>query len=242
MRDEIAVELSGIAKKYRLFSSPRERVAEAIHPFRKTYHREHWALRDVDLTVRQGSTVGILGINGSGKSTLLQIICGVLRPTNGRLRVNGRIAALLELGAGFNPDLTGRQNVVTNAMIMGLDRKEIEARLNEVEAFADIGVFFDQPVKSYSSGMFMRVAFAMSINVDPDILVIDEALAVGDARFQEKCFRRFREFQDAGKTIFYVTHDRASVTHLCNYAVLLHQGVVVGQGLPDSIVEMHPNY
>jgi ABC-type polysaccharide/polyol phosphate transport system ATPase subunit len=239
MNPDLAVDLSGISKMYRLFDSKGDRVREALHPGRRIYHREHWSLRDINLQIPRGSTFGLLGVNGSGKSTLLQIIAGVLQPTRGTCEVRGRVAALLELGAGFNPALTGRENVITNAYIMGLDRSRIDARLDEVEAFADIGAYFDQPVRTYSSGMFMRVAFAMSINVDPDVLIVDEALAVGDARFQEKCFRRIRAFQEAGKTILYVTHDRASVTNLCTGAALLHQGRLVAQGAPGEIVDMY---
>ncbi|HEV2508986.1 ABC transporter ATP-binding protein [Bosea sp. (in: a-proteobacteria)] len=233
---ELAIRLQGVSKIYRLFASPGDRLREALSPFRKSYHREFWALRDVDLDVPRGKTIGIVGVNGSGKSTLLQIICSVLQPTQGTVDVRGRVAALLELGAGFNPDLTGRENVITNAMIMGLDERSIEARIEEVQAFADVGDFFDQPVKIYSSGMFMRVAFAAAVHVDPDILIVDEALAVGDAKFQEKCFRKFRSFQEAGKTILYVTHDRASVTAFCDEAILLHQGRVVDAGEPRRIV------
>jgi lipopolysaccharide transport system ATP-binding protein len=237
MTETVAVRLDRVSKKYRLFNSRRDRLLEALHPLRKIYHRDFWALRDVDLIINKGHTIGILGVNGSGKSTLLQVISSVLRPTTGTCHVNGRVAALLELGAGFNPDLTGRENVVINAMIMGLDQERIDESLDEVRAFADIGDFFDQPVKTYSSGMFMRVAFAAAVNVDPDILIVDEALAVGDAKFQEKCFRKFRSFQKAGKTILYVTHDRASVTNFCDHAILMHQGQVVETGAPTWIVD-----
>jgi lipopolysaccharide transport system ATP-binding protein len=239
MADEAAIELIDVAKTYRLFASKRDRLKEALHPLRRIYHREFRALRDITLCIGRGRTVGIVGVNGSGKSTLLQIISGVLTPTSGTVAVRGRVAALLELGAGFNPDLTGRENVVTNALIMGLDRRGIEARLDRVEAFADIGVHFDQPVKTYSSGMFMRVAFAAAVHVDPDILIIDEALAVGDAKFQEKCFRRFKDFQQADKTILFVTHDRASVTQFCDEAILLHHGALVGVGEPRSIIDAY---
>lgn len=239
METDVAVALKGVSKKYKLFNSRSDRIREAFHPGRRTYHREHWSLRDITLDVPRGSTFALLGVNGSGKSTLLQVVAGVLQPTAGSCEVRGRVAALLELGAGFNPNMTGRENVITNAYIMGLDRRQIEARLEEVAAFADIGAHFDQPVRTYSSGMFMRVAFAMSINVDPDVLIVDEALAVGDARFQEKCFRRIRSFQEAGKTILYVTHDRSSVTSLCTGAALLHQGRLVAHGSPSEIVELY---
>jgi len=236
---QVAIELEGVSKRYRLYSDRRDRLWAALNLFGTRRSQEFWALRDVTLRFEKGESIGILGVNGSGKSTLLQIICGVLRPTTGRCHVEGRVAALLELGAGFNPDLTGRENVITNAIIMGLQMSQIEARLSEVEAFADIGAFFDQPVKSYSSGMFMRVAFAMSICVNPDILIIDEALAVGDAKFQEKCFRRIRELQEAGTTILFVTHDRASVTQICTEAVLLDRGTLVAQGDPKEIVSLY---
>ncbi len=234
-----AIQVTGLSKKYRLFNSRHERLLELLHPFRRTTHRAHWALADINLTIRRGTMMGILGRNGSGKSTLLQIICGVLRPTSGTCEVNGRVAALLELGAGFNPDLTGRENVITNALIMGLDRAEIEHRLAEVIEFADIGEYFDQPVRTYSSGMFMRVAFAAAIHVDPDILVIDEAMAVGDVKFQEKCFRRIRTFKEMGKTILLVTHDMSSVTYFCDEAVLLHDGHLIEVGEPRRIAEVY---
>jgi lipopolysaccharide transport system ATP-binding protein len=232
-----AIRLDGVSKKYRLFASPGARLREAL--LRRPAHREFWALRDVSLTLPKGRTLGVLGVNGSGKSTLLQLIADVLEPTTGRVEVNGRVAALLELGAGFNPELSGRENVITNARILGLTQKQALARLAEVEEFADIGLHFDQPVRTYSSGMFMRVAFAMSICVDPDILIIDEALAVGDAKFQEKCFRRLKEFQAQGRTILFVTHDRASVTQLCDDALLLHQGRLIMRGRPADVVAVY---
>lgn len=234
-----AISLRGVSKKYQLYETLAHRVYEALHPFKRKYHREFWALRDVTLDIPKGATVGILGVNGSGKSTLLQLICSILHPTSGTVEVHGRVAALIELGAGFNPDLTGRQNVEVNCAILGLDAAAIRERLPEIEAFADIGDFFDQPVKTYSSGMFMRVAFSTAISVDPDILVIDEALSVGDARFQEKCFRKFREFQSAGKTILLVTHDRSAVPRLCTHGILFHQGRVVCTGNPKEVTDRY---
>jgi len=239
MADTIAVRIEHLSKKYRLFSSKSHRLLEALDPRRRTYHREFWALRDVTLEIPRGTTVGILGLNGSGKSTLLQIISSVLQPSAGTVQVEGRVAALLELGAGFNPELTGRENVVLNGTIMGLPREQIRERMDSIEDFADVGEFFDQPMRTFSSGMFMRVAFATAIHVDPDVLVIDEALSVGDAKFQEKCFRRFRAFQEAGKTILFVTHDRSAVPRLCNYGVLLHQGQLVAAGDPGHIVDLY---
>ncbi len=234
-----AIRLQGVSKKYRLFKSPGARLAEALHPFRRQNHEEFWALRDVSFTLPAGRTLGVLGMNGSGKSTMLQIIADVLEPTTGEVEVNGRVAALLELGAGFNPDLSGRENVITNARIMGLTQAQALARLAEVQDFADIGPHFNQPVKTYSSGMFMRVAFAMSICVDPDILIIDEALAVGDAKFQEKCFRRLKDFQARGRTVLFVTHDRGSVTQLCDDAILLHHGQLIARGKPADVVAIY---
>jgi ABC-type polysaccharide/polyol phosphate transport system ATPase subunit len=224
---------------YKLFDVQSHRLLEALHPLRRVYHRPFWALHDISLVIKRGQTVGILGMNGSGKSTLLQIISSVLQPTSGEMQINGRVAALLELGAGFNPNLTARDNVVVNGIIMGLSQEQMRNRMRDIEAFADIGEFFDQPMRVYSSGMFARVAFATAIHVDPDILIIDEALSVGDARFQEKCFRRFRQFQELGKTIIYVTHDRFSVTRLCDRAVLLHRGELTAVGEPRQITDMY---
>lgn len=234
--DQNAITLRNVSKKYQLYESLSHRVYEALHPFKKKYHREFWALHDISLDIPKGATVGILGVNGSGKSTLLQIICSILQPTSGTVEVNGKVAALLELGAGFNPELTGRENAEINCAIQGLDAQAVQSRLPEIEAFADIGEFFDQPVKTYSSGMFMRVAFATAISVDPDILIIDEALAVGDARFQQKCYQKFRDFQEAGKTILLVTHDRFSIPRLCSSAMLINQGILVMNGLPIDVV------
>lgn len=239
MADQAVISLRNVSKKYQLYESMKHRLYEALHPFNRAYHREFWALRDITVDIPRGATVGILGVNGSGKSTLLQIICSILQPTGGSVEVRGRVAALIELGAGFNPDLTGRQNAEINSIIMGLDGRVARARLTEIQAFADIGEFFDQPVKTYSSGMFMRVAFATAINVAPDILVIDEALAVGDARFQQKCFRKFREFQDAGKTIILVTHDRFTIPRLCSFAMLLDHGRLLLSGDPKEVTDRY---
>jgi lipopolysaccharide transport system ATP-binding protein len=236
VNNSIAISLRNVSKKYQLYNSPNQRFLEALHPFKKKYHREFWALRDINLEIPRGATVGILGVNGSGKSTLLQIICSILQPTSGTVEVHGKVAALIELGAGFNPDLTGRENAEINCAIQGLDAQTVRDKLPEIEAFADIGDFFDQPVKTYSSGMFMRVAFATAISVDPDILIIDEALAVGDARFQQKCFAKFRDFQEAGKTILLVTHDRFSIPRLCSSAVLLNQGRLILNSSPIDVV------
>lgn len=239
---DCAIRLAGVSKKYAIFQRNSHRVLEALHPLRKQYHRDFWALREVDLEVMRGQTLGILGVNGSGKSTLLQIICSILQPSAGTVDVRGRVSALIELGAGFNPELTGRQNAELNCMISGLAAREVRTKLPDIEAFADIGEFFEQPVKIYSSGMFMRVAFATAVHVDPEILVVDEALAVGDARFQQKCFRKFREFQDAGKTILLVTHDRHAVPRLCNAAIMLNDGRIVERGEPRRVTDRYSRF
>ncbi|MBF0318022.1 MAG: ABC transporter ATP-binding protein [Nitrospirae bacterium] len=239
MDDSIAIAVSNVSKKFRLFNSPKERLMEALHPFKRKFHREFWALQDVSFEVPKGATVGIVGRNGSGKSTLLQVICSVLHPTSGSVAVNGRISALLELGAGFNPELTGRANVFLHGTVMGLSREEIKGRVPLIEDFADIGEFFDQPVKTYSSGMFVRLAFATAINVDPDVLIIDEALAVGDAKFQHKCFGKFLDFQREHKTILFVSHSTESIVKHCDYAVLLEKGRVIEKGQPRAITDYY---
>jgi len=237
--ESVAVSVQNVCKKFRLFNSPKERLLEVLHPFNRNYHREFCALMDINFEVAKGATVGIIGRNASGKSTLLQIICSVLRPTSGFVIANGRISALLTLGAGFNPEFTGRDNVLMNGALMGFSREEMKERLPAIEAFADIGEFIDQPVKIYSTGMFVRLAFAAAINVDPDILVIDEVLAVGDAKFQHKCFQKFLEFQRVGKTIIFVTHDTNAVVKHCDYAILLERGEIVEMGDPKSITNYY---
>lgn len=239
MRPPPVISVQNVSKKFRLFASPKDRLWEALHPFRKRYHHEFWALRDVSFEVKRGEIIGILGRNGSGKSTLLQVICGVMQATNGEIQANGRIAALLELGAGFNPEFTGRDNVILNGAIMGLSRKEIVRRLPEIEAFADIGEFFDQPVKTYSSGMFVRVAFAAAIHVDPDILVVDEALAVGDAKFQRKCLLQIEKVRANGAAILFVSHSLETITSLCSRAIILENGALVADGEPKPIAEKY---
>jgi lipopolysaccharide transport system ATP-binding protein len=224
MANEPVIRVQNVSKKFRLFSSPRERLIESLHPLRKQYHKEFWALHDVSFTVAKGEFIAILGRNGSGKSTLLQIICEVMQATTGNVAVQGKISALLELGAGFNPEFTGRENVILNGSIMGFSRAAMEAKMPAIEAFAEIGEHFDQPVKTYSSGMFVRVAFAAAIHVDPEILIVDEALSVGDARFQHRCFQRVREFVEQGKTILFVSHSVDTVLRLCHRGVVLEQG------------------
>lgn len=239
MTQEVAISVRNIVKKYRLFRSPQERLKEALHPFRKRYHQEFWALKGMSFDVPRGEVVGILGRNGSGKSTILQIIASVLQPTSGTLCVNGRVSALLELGAGFNPEFTGRQNVLLNGLIAGVARDEMLERMPAITAFADIGEFFDQPMKIYSSGMFVRVAFAAAIHVDPDILIIDEALAVGDAKFQHKCFQHLADLRKRGKTILFVTHSTSLVTSYSERAFLLDNGELIAAGEPAFIVDKY---
>ncbi|MDW8356241.1 MAG: ABC transporter ATP-binding protein, partial [Bryobacterales bacterium] len=207
--------------------------------FGRHYGREFWALRNVSFEVRRGETVGIIGRNGSGKSTLLQIIAGTLAPTEGEVQVKGRVAALLELGSGFNPEFTGRENVYLNGTILGLSREEIDARFDDIVAFADIGGFIDQPVKFYSSGMMLRLAFAVSTTIDPDVLIIDEALAVGDVFFRQKCYRRLEDLRQRGVAILFVSHAMLDVKQLCDRAVLLDQGRTIFKGRAGEAVERY---
>ena len=233
---ERAITLQNLSKMYRLFERHGERVREALHPFRKKFHREFWALDNVDLIVPRGQTLGIIGRNGSGKTTLLQLIAGVLRQTRGSVEVNGRISALLELGAGFNGELTGRNNVMINGTVQGFTPDEMEMRIPEIESFAEIGKFFDQPVKTYSSGMFVRLAFGTAINMDPDILIIDEALAVGDARFQLKCYDLLKNLQKRNKTILFVSHSQDAIANLCSRCLLLEGGQIIADGEPAKVL------
>ena len=239
MDEQPVISIGNLSKKFRLFSTAKERLAEALHPFRKQFHKEFWALRDVNFHVGRGEIVGILGRNGSGKSTLLQIICGVMQQTSGAVVVNGRISALLELGAGFNPEFTGRENVILNGAIHGFSSRQMLERMDQIESFADIGEFFDQPIKLYSSGMFVRVAFAAAIHVDPEILVVDEALAVGDAKFQHKCYSKLESFRAAGKTILLVTHDISQITSRCDRAIVIDHGRVLMDGSPRDVVDKY---
>jgi lipopolysaccharide transport system ATP-binding protein len=233
------VTVSQLSKCFKLYSGPRQMLKEWVHPFRKKYHHAFWALKDITFSIKKGETLGIIGQNGSGKSTLLQIITQVMFPTNGVVNVNGKISALLELGTGFDAELSGRQNLYLSGSMMGLSKKEIQERIPQIEAFAAIGEFIDQPVKLYSSGMFVRLAFSAAIHVDPDILIIDEALAVGDIKFQNKCYRKFREFKDQGKTIIFVTHGTDLVAKHCDRAILLHQGELIDDGEPNQVINRY---
>lgn len=232
------ISLANVGKVYKLYSRPLHRVAEALLPrANDKYHHQFHALNDVSFTVEQGQTVGIIGQNGSGKSTLLQIVCGILQPSAGHVVVDGRISALLELGAGFNPEFTGRENVYLNGSILGVDRNEMNECFADIADFADIGEYIDQPVKTYSSGMYVRLAFAVAINVKPDILIVDEALSVGDTAFQAKCFAKFKEFQENGVTILFVTHSMDLITRYCTNALLLEQGRVIKSGPAKEVVD-----
>ncbi|MDE2430276.1 MAG: ABC transporter ATP-binding protein [Burkholderiales bacterium] len=244
--EPIAISVRGLSKFYQMYGSPRDRLKQFIFPRLRriagktavNYYREYWSLKDISFDIRKGETVGIIGRNGSGKSTLLQIICGTLTPSAGEIRTHGRIAALLELGSGFNPEFTGRENVHMNAAVLGLSNEQIAARFADIEAFADIGEFIDQPVRTYSSGMMVRLAFAVIAHVDADILVIDEALAVGDAFFTQKCMRFLRGFMKTG-TVLFVSHDTGSVKNLCNRVIWLEKGSLQEQGQPKEVCELY---
>ncbi|HXM47544.1 MAG TPA: ABC transporter ATP-binding protein [Pyrinomonadaceae bacterium] len=235
----VAISVEGISKQYRIYHQAADRLKEMVSRGRWKTHREFWALREISFEVEQGTTFGIIGANGSGKSTLLQIVAGTLEPTHGSVCHTGRIAALLELGAGFNPEFTGLENVFMNASLMGFSRAETEAMLPEIERFAEIGDFIYQPVKTYSSGMYVRLAFATAISAMPQILIVDEALAVGDAVFQHRCMRRIREMQESGMTILFVSHDPSAIRALCSRAVLLNAGRMEVIGKPTDVLNRY---
>ena len=234
-----AIEVKNVNKIYRLYDKPTDRLKEAFSLTRKKRSREHRALSDLSFEVKKGETVGIIGTNGAGKSTILKIITGVLNPTSGTVNIEGRISALLELGAGFNMEYTGIENVYLNGTMIGFSKEEIDARLRDILDFADIGDFIDQPVKTYSSGMFVRLAFAVAINIDPEILIVDEALSVGDVFFQAKCFHKFEEFKKQGKTILFVSHDLGSIAKYCDRVILLNKGEKLSEGAPKEIIDMY---
>ncbi len=239
MNNNIAIKVENLTKIYHLYDKPQDRLKEALNPFKKSYHHDFYAMRDVSFKIKKGETVGILGRNGAGKSTLLKMITGVLIPTSGTIEVHGKIASLLELGAGFNPEMTGLENIYLNGTLMGFTKEEMDAKVEDIIAFADIGEFIDQPAKMYSSGMYARLAFAVSINVEPDILIVDEALSVGDIKFQIKCINKFKELQEKGITIFFVSHDIFTVRSFCNKAIWLHHGTVKEIG---DVTEISANY
>ncbi len=236
---ENAITVKDVTKIYKLYDKPIDRLKEALNPFHKEYHKKFYALNNLSFEVKKGETVGIIGTNGSGKSTILKIITGVLTPTTGEVEVNGVIYALLELGAGFNMDYTGIENIYMNGTMMGFSKKEMDAKLQEILDFADIGDFVYQPVKTYSSGMFVRLAFALAINVEPEILIVDEALSVGDVFFQSKCYRRMEEIRQKGTTILMVTHDMGSIIKYCDKVVLLNKGNFVAEGAPGHMVDLY---
>jgi lipopolysaccharide transport system ATP-binding protein len=245
--EEIAVRVSHLSKCYEIYDRPQDRLKQSIQPrlrrlFRRlprNYYREFWALRDVSLDIRKGETIGIIGRNGSGKSTLLQLICGTLAPSAGIVETTGRVAALLELGSGFNPEFTGRENVYMNAAVLGLSQDEISARFHDIAAFADIGDFMDQPIKTYSSGMVVRLAFAVSVCVEPEILVVDEALAVGDIAFQQKCLQQLTDLRENGTTVLLATHDIMLTRNYCSRVAYLDNGVVKQIGDPEVVGEAY---
>lgn len=241
-KENSAVEVENLSKIYKLYERPVDRLKESINPFGKKYHNKFYALNDVSFNVNKGETIGILGRNGSGKSTLLQIITGVLSPTKGRVNVNGKISALLELGAGFNPELSGIDNVYLNGTIMGYGKEEMDKKMDKIISFADIGEYIHQPVKMYSSGMFVRLAFAVAINVDPDVLIVDEALAVGDMQFQLKCIDKIKTFKKQGKTILFVSHDPYQVRNFCDQAIWLMDGKIHNRGDVNLITEMYIDF
>lgn len=238
MTEEIAISLQHVSKVYKRYHRPVDRLKEILLPG-KPRAEEFWALRDINLDILRGETLGIVGRNGSGKSTLLQIIAGTLTPTTGEAWVNGRMSALLELGSGFNPEFTGRQNVFFNGRLLGLTQEEIEHRFDEIAAFADIGDFLDQPVKTYSSGMFVRLAFSVAVNVDPKILIVDEALAVGDIFFQQKCFGKMRQLKESGRNLLFVSHDSSAIYKLCSRAVLLESGRLILDSQPRQVIDLY---
>ena len=245
--DDIAIRVENLSKCYQIYDRPQDRLKQSIFPrlqrlagrTQTRYFRDFWAIKDISFEVRKGETVGIIGRNGSGKSTLLQMICGTLSPTSGGIRTDGRIAALLELGSGFNPEFTGRENVYLNGAVLGLTKQEIDARFDDIAAFAEIGQFIQQPVKMYSSGMLVRLAFSVQACMSPDILIVDEALAVGDAKFQAKCFERLKQLKEGGTSILLVTHSTEQIVTHCSQALLLNEGSALEHGEPRHVVNRY---
>lgn len=236
---DIAISVENVTKLYKLYDKPSDRFREALGLSKKKRYKEHYALHNLDFQIKKGECVGIIGTNGAGKSTILKIITGVLNPSEGDVKIDGRISALLELGAGFNMEYTGIENVYLNGTMIGFSKEEIDARLEDILTFADIGDFVNQPVKTYSSGMFVRLAFAVAINIDPEILIVDEALSVGDVFFQAKCFKKFEEFKEMGKTILFVSHDLSSISKYCDRAILLNKGRKVIEGSPYEVIDVY---
>ena len=236
---EVAIRVDDVSKLYKLYDKPSDRLKESLGLTRKKLYKEHYALHNVSFDVKRGETVGIIGTNGSGKSTILKIITGVLNPSGGHVEIDGTIYSLLELGAGFNMEYTGIENIYLNGTMIGFSREEIDAKMQDILDFADIGDFVHQPVKTYSSGMFVRLAFAVAINIDPEILIVDEALSVGDVFFQAKCYKKFEDFKKMGKTILFVSHDLGSISKYCDRVVLLNRGKKLAEGTPKEMVSMY---
>lgn len=239
MSSELAIKVENLSKCYHIYDKPRDRLLQMFARGSKKFFREFWAVRDLSFEIKKGETVGIVGRNGSGKSTLLQMICSTLNPTSGEVVTNGRIAALLELGSGFNPEFTGRENVYLNAQVLGLTKEETDARFDDILAFAEIGEFIEQPVKTYSSGMMVRLAFAVQAMVDPEILIVDEALAVGDEKFQRKCFARLEELKSKGTSILFVSHSGPQVIELCDRALLMERGKLIMVASPQQVIRSY---
>lgn len=237
--EEYAIQVKDVSKVYKLFDRNRDRLRDALGLTRKKLYKEYYALNHLSFDVKKGETIGIIGTNGAGKSTILKIITGVLQPTSGEVDINGRISALLELGAGFNPEYTGIENIYLNGTMMGFSKEEIDEKMEEILSFADIGNFVYQPVKSYSSGMFVRLAFAVAINIDPEILIVDEALSVGDVFFQAKCYQKFEDFKRNGKTILFVSHDLGSISRYCDRVILLNKGEKMDEGSPKDMINLY---
>lgn len=239
---ETVIAIDQITKIYNLYAKPSDRLKEALLPGSKSFHKDYYALKDISFNIKKGESVGIVGVNGSGKSTILKIITGVLSPTTGTIQTKGKIAALLELGTGFNPEYTGLENIYLNGTMMGYSEAEMKERVQPIVDFADIGEFIDQPVKTYSSGMFARLAFAVSINVEPDILIVDEALAVGDVRFQVKCINKMKELKDKGTTVLFVSHAVEQVKRFCDRTIWLDKGNLVEDGPSSHVIDLYENY
>lgn len=240
--NDVAIKVENLTKVYHLYDKPQDRLKEALHPFRKSYHRDFYALNDISFEIKKGETVGVIGKNGAGKSTLLKILTGVLTPSYGQVFIDGNVASLLELGAGFNPEMTGIENIFLHGALRGLSHKQIRKKLDDIIEFADIGDFIKQPVKNYSSGMFARLAFSVAINVEPDILIVDEALSVGDIKFQTKCINKFKELQKKGVTILFVSHDVFSIRNFCNKAIWIDRGKIREIGDVTSVTAHFTEY
>lgn len=239
MMSDYAIKVTNLKKVYKLYDKPVLRLKEALSITKKQYHKDFMALNDISFEIKKGEMLGIIGKNGAGKSTVLKIITGVLTPTSGKVEINGKISALLELGAGFNPEYTGIENVYLNGTMIGFTKEEMDRKIDDIIAFADIGDFINQPVKTYSSGMFARLAFAVAINVEPDILIVDEALSVGDVFFQAKCYKKLEDLKNSGKTILFVTHDMGSVMKYCNRAIIFNHGSIVAEGEPAAMIDIY---